>query len=75
MGNFLVIAVGNFMVDENIPGQVIPFTGDVIRKMFCGIADPFILIEWYNSIAGVAYLRHARPGMRSKNEMEPRWIG
>ena len=38
----------------------IPFTGDVIRKMFCGIADPFILIEWYNSIAGVAYLRQAR---------------
>jgi len=38
----------------------IPFTGDVIRKLLYGIADPFILIEWYNSIAGTAYLRQAR---------------
>lgn len=38
----------------------IPFTGDVIRKLLYGISDPFILIEWYNTIAGVAYLRQAR---------------
>ena len=38
----------------------IPFTGDVIRKMLYGIEDPFILIEWYNSVVGGAYLRQSR---------------
>jgi hypothetical protein len=37
----------------------IPFTGDVIRKLLYGITDPFILVEWYNRIAGAAYLRQA----------------